>query len=81
MVLFRCAPTNGVWKMKPRLAVRGLLAAAIVSAGKETGRFTVPVKAAGGDLSVSFEKKDAGTAEQIVLTGAAQFVFKGNIEV
>ncbi|WP_240432920.1 diaminopimelate epimerase [Taibaiella koreensis] len=59
----------------------GVTAAAIAAVGKETGRFHVPVLAVGGFLSVSFEKKDAATAENIVLTGEAVFVFKGSIGV
>ena len=59
----------------------GVTAAAIVSAGTATGSFMVPVTAMGGHLSVSFDKKDAGTAEHIILTGGAQFVFKGSITV
>lgn len=59
----------------------GVTAAAIVAAGKNTGRFEIPVKALGGNLSVAFEKKDAGTAEHIVLTGGATFVFEGTVEV
>lgn len=59
----------------------GVTAAAIVSAGQDTGKFDIPVKAVGGDLSVAFEKKDAGTAQDIVLTGGAQFVFKGSMNI
>ncbi len=59
----------------------GVTAAAIVAAGKETGHFDIPVQALGGDLSVAFDKKDAGTAEHIVLTGGATFVFEGTITI
>ena len=59
----------------------GVTAAAIVSAGNETGAFNIQVKALGGDLSVSFNKKTATTAEDIVLTGGAAFVFKGTTEI
>jgi diaminopimelate epimerase len=59
----------------------GVTAAAIVSAGEETGAFDIPVKAMGGDLSVSFTKRTATTAEHIVLTGGATFVFKGTVEI
>lgn len=57
----------------------GVTAAAIVAAGNETGTFEIPVKAMGGDLSVSFEKANPGTAEHIVLTGGAVFVFEGTV--
>lgn len=59
----------------------GVTAAAIVSVGVQTGHFSIPVKAEGGDLSVTFEKKDAGTAQHIILTGGATFVFKGTVDV
>lgn len=59
----------------------GVTAAAIVSAGRNTGRFDIPVKAVGGDLRVTFEKQEATNATQIVLTGGAEFVFKGSIDV
>lgn len=59
----------------------GVTAAAIASAKQQTGIFQVPVKARGGDLSVMFEKRQADTAENIILTGGAQFVFEGDIEV
>lgn len=59
----------------------GVTAAAIAAVGAETGHFHIPVRAVGGMLSVSFEKKDAGTAEDIVLTGGAVFVFKGIVGI
>jgi len=59
----------------------GVTAAAIAAVGTETGRFQIPVRAMGGSLSVSFEKKDAGSATDIVLTGGAVFVFKGSVDV
>ena len=57
----------------------GVTAAAIVSVGEQTGVFQIPVKAKGGDLFVSFEKTSKQTAENIILTGDAKFVFSGNI--
>jgi diaminopimelate epimerase len=57
----------------------GVTAAAIVSVGEQTGSFRIPVKAVGGELSVSFDKKTEGTASNIVLTGNAVQVFKGSI--
>lgn len=59
----------------------GVTAAAIVSAGDKTGTFNIPVKAMGGNLSVRFEKKSAHTANDIILTGGATFVFKGTINI
>lgn len=59
----------------------GVTAAAIVAVGQDTGHFDIAVKAVGGNLSVSFDKQDSNTATNVVLTGGAQFVFKGNVEV
>lgn len=59
----------------------GVTAAAIVSVGQQTGKFKVTVKAMGGTLWVSFEKTDAHNARNIVLTGRADFVFSGQIEI
>lgn len=59
----------------------GVTAAAIVSVGKRTGVFHIPVSAKGGQLSVSFEKTNMEMAENIILTGDAQFVFEGQVEV
>ncbi|KAA5533184.1 diaminopimelate epimerase [Taibaiella lutea] len=59
----------------------GVTAAAIASVKQQTGIFQVAVKAKGGDLSVMFEKRTADTAENIILTGGAKFVFEGNIEI
>jgi diaminopimelate epimerase len=56
-------------------------AAAIASVDKQTGSFTIPVRAMGGALSVSFDKKSETTAEHIVLTGGATFVFEGEVDV
>lgn len=59
----------------------GVTAAAIVSVGQQTGVFHIPVAAKGGALSVSFEKTGAQTAENIILTGGANFVFEGKVEI
>lgn len=59
----------------------GVTAAAIAAAGKEKGSYNIPVKAMGGMLSVSFDKKSETTAEHIVLTGGATFVFEGEVEI
>lgn len=58
----------------------GVTAAAIASVKEQTGIFQIPVQAKGGDLSVMFEKRTSGTAENIILTGGAQFVFEGYID-
>lgn len=59
----------------------GVTAAAIVSVGQQTGVFHIPVAAKGGDLSVSFEKTGPQRAENIILTGGANFVFEGKMEI
>lgn len=59
----------------------GVTAAAIVSVGRQTGVFHIPVSARGGNLSVSFEKTQPHTAENIILTGEAASVFEGAIEI
>lgn len=59
----------------------GVTAAAIAAAGKEKGSYNIPVKAMGGMLSVSFEKKSETTAEHIVLTGGAAFVYEGEVDI
>jgi len=59
----------------------GVTAAAIASVKEATGTFNIPVKAMGGNLSVSFEKKTKDTAGHIILTGPATLVFEGNIAI
>jgi diaminopimelate epimerase len=59
----------------------GVTAAAIAVVGKEIGSYAIPVKAMGGMLSVSFDKKSETTAEHIILTGGATFVFEGEVEI
>lgn len=59
----------------------GVTAAAIASVKQQTGIFQIPVQAKGGALSVMFEKRSARTAENIILTGGARFVFAGTIEI
>lgn len=58
----------------------GVTAAAIASVKEKTGIFQIAVKAMGGNLSVMFEKRTPDTAENIILTGGAKFVFEGTIE-
>lgn len=51
---------------------------AAIKTGREKGSF--PVKAKGGNLSVSFEK-DGDGFKNVWLKGPATFVFEGNIEI
>ncbi len=59
----------------------GVTAAAIAmhKIGK-TNTNLVYIEAEGGNLNVSFKEKD-GTYTQVVLTGPAELVFKGNLEI
>ena len=57
----------------------GVTAAAIAATGKLTGVFTTPVETPGGQLEVSFNKVTPVSAIDVVLKGAATFVFKGEI--
>lgn len=60
----------------------GVTAAAI--AAFESGAINtneVNVSAVGGDLKVSFSKTEDGTYQNIWLSGPAEFVFKGEIEI
>jgi len=59
----------------------GITAAAIASVTAESGHFSIPVKASGGDLQVRFDKTADGRFRNIVLQGPAQFVFEGDIEI
>lgn len=58
----------------------GVTAAAIAATGDATGSFDIAVATPGGALSVSFVKDAAGTARDVVLSGPAVFVFKGELE-
>lgn len=55
----------------------GVTAAAIAATGDATGSFDIAIETPGGSLNVQFEKKSAGTASDIVLSGPAVFVFSG----
>lgn len=59
----------------------GVTAVAIASVDASTGNFTLPVETKGGLLQVSFLKKTPSSAENIKLTGPAQFVFEGKFPV
>ncbi len=59
----------------------GVTASAIASVQQKTGSFSIPVQTPGGKLSVSFEKDTAASAKNVVLTGPADFVFEGDINL
>ena len=59
----------------------GIVASALIFAAKENTNGPITVIARGGDeLQVSFEKSDNGFRD-VMLTGPAEFVFEGTIEV
>jgi diaminopimelate epimerase len=87
---------NFVQRMGDRLVVRtyergvedetlscgtGVTASAIASTGNETGYFDIMVETPGGILQVCFTKDTAATAKEVVLRGAAEFVFEGDISI
>jgi diaminopimelate epimerase len=59
----------------------GVTAAAIASTCNETGTFSTEIRTPGGDLKVSFTKDSAYSAKDVILTGPAEFVFKGSFEL
>ncbi len=59
----------------------GVTAAAIAATAHNTGNFETTVYTPGGILKVSFTKPIASTATNVVLSGAAVFVYNGAWEV
>jgi diaminopimelate epimerase len=59
----------------------GVTAAAIAASGNDTGNFETRIKTPGGNLKVTFVKDSAGTAKKVVLSGPAELVFEGNINI
>ncbi|MES2431507.1 MAG: diaminopimelate epimerase [Bacteroidota bacterium] len=59
----------------------GVTAAALVSAHNDKGFNEVKVKTPGGSLSVEFTKIDDSHFEDIWLSGPAEFVYSGEIEI
>ncbi len=57
----------------------GVTASAIASTGTATGSFNIDVEAVGGNLNVSFTKDTKTSAVDVILSGPAVFVFKGEI--
>ena len=57
----------------------GVTAAAIAATVKFSGEFSTDVETPGGSLNVSFTKDTPLTAANVVLTGPAEFVFKGEM--
>lgn len=59
----------------------GVTACAIASVGDTIGDFNISIHTPGGNLAVSFTKPDNNSARNVKLTGSAQYVFKGEIEI
>jgi diaminopimelate epimerase len=59
----------------------GVTAAALMSAGKETTTYTVPVQTLGGGLEVKFHKTGEQSYDNIWLCGPATLVFEGDITI
>lgn len=59
----------------------GVTASAIAATGEATGTFHIPIHTPGGQLSVSFQKQNASTAQNVILSGHVTFVFEGNIQI
>lgn len=57
----------------------GVTAGAIAATGNETGSFEITVQTPGGKLQVSFIKNTPASANDVILTGPAMFVFEGSI--
>jgi diaminopimelate epimerase len=59
----------------------GVTAAAIAATAKFMGSFSTEIETPGGHLEVSFTKNTPTSAVDVVLTGPAVFVFKGEVEI
>lgn len=59
----------------------GVTAAAIAASGDKTGSFNTHIITPGGQLSVQFRKPTADSADYVVLTGPATFVFEGKVAI
>lgn len=59
----------------------GVTASAIASTGNETGYFDITIETPGGLLEVTFTKNTPTSAEDVILRGAAEFVFEGDISI
>ncbi len=59
----------------------GVTASAIASTGTHKGEYNKVVNTPGGILQVSFTKDTGSSAKNVILTGPAEFVFEGMIEI
>lgn len=59
----------------------GVTAAAIAASSNATGHTSTNIKTPGGNLQVSFDKKDANNIVNVILRGPATYVYSGSIAV
>lgn len=59
----------------------GVTAAAIAASSNATGHIRTDIKTPGGNLQVSFDKKDASHIVNVILHGPATYVYSGAIAV
>ena len=59
----------------------GVTASAIATVKNKTGDFNSSINTPGGKLAVSFTKPTSDSANKVVLTGPAQLVFEGELEI
>lgn len=59
----------------------GVTAAAIATAGANTGDFETQITTPGGSLKVTFTKEDEGSATDVILSGPAVLVFEGDVAI
>ncbi len=59
----------------------GVTAAAIAANADTTGHISTNIKTPGGNLQVSFDKKDANHIVNVILSGPATYVYSGEIAV
>jgi diaminopimelate epimerase len=59
----------------------GVTASAIAATAEDIGSFNCIVNTPGGELSVSFTKNTATSAQDVILSGPATFVFMGEVAI
>lgn len=59
----------------------GVTAAAIAASNNAIGYISTNIKTPGGNLQVSFNKKDENHITDVILSGPATYVYSGNIEL
>ncbi|MCB9047567.1 MAG: diaminopimelate epimerase [Chitinophagales bacterium] len=59
----------------------GVTASAIATTKSTTGKFDMAIHTPGGELRVQFNKTEASSATDVILSGPATLVFEGHIEL